>query len=320
MQLIKVAYIKDGELSKREYTYYSAEPLQVGDVVKAPVRDTTSEAQVTEIDVPESAIAAFRDKVKVIPAGSIMVRPAPEIPLTPYSPDDGPEEGSDESAEEEDDGAQGEHAIIRIGPEHDPAVRTLAEHARGLLTIATGRAILAEQDLKPAVDDLSIIARASKSLEEKRNTYLAPLREHTNAINATFKSISAPLDEADRITRQKIQAYRAEVERRRAEAEAINKAKEELAMREAEFSGTGEISVDTTPVGVPMTPARKVYAASGTLGTSKVKKWELLSFADVPDDFKQLDTARINRVVKAGGSIAGIRTYEEDGLRLNTRQ
>uniref|UniRef100_A0A6M3KLS2 Uncharacterized protein n=1 Tax=viral metagenome TaxID=1070528 RepID=A0A6M3KLS2_9ZZZZ len=84
--IVKVQYYSEttGELSPREYTYYSADPLKVGDIVIVPVRDTTGKAKVSAIDVPEAEISAFKDKVKMIPAGSIRTSPAtkpPEVEL-----------------------------------------------------------------------------------------------------------------------------------------------------------------------------------------------------------------------------------------------
>jgi len=57
----------------RAYTYFAAEPLDVGDIVEVPVQNHNMKAQVVEINVPESEIEAFRDKVKTIPAGSRIV-------------------------------------------------------------------------------------------------------------------------------------------------------------------------------------------------------------------------------------------------------
>jgi len=74
LHLIKVQYYSStsGELSSREYTYFSEERVSIGDIMTVPVRDTTGKARVRAIDVPDSEIAAFRDKVKVIPSGSIL--------------------------------------------------------------------------------------------------------------------------------------------------------------------------------------------------------------------------------------------------------
>ena len=71
--IVKVRYLSDSAVpaSEREYSYFSAEVLKVGDVVQVPVRDRVQKAVVTAIDVPESEIADFRFDVKTIPAGSI---------------------------------------------------------------------------------------------------------------------------------------------------------------------------------------------------------------------------------------------------------
>ncbi len=74
LQLVKVKFFSQstGELAGREYTYFSFEFLKIGDVVNAPAKEGVFKAVVTAIDVPESEIAAYRDKVKIIPAGSVL--------------------------------------------------------------------------------------------------------------------------------------------------------------------------------------------------------------------------------------------------------
>ena len=50
----------------REYTYFTAIPLQVGDIVKAPTVYGISNALVTTINVPEERIESFKNEVKTI--------------------------------------------------------------------------------------------------------------------------------------------------------------------------------------------------------------------------------------------------------------
>ena len=67
MDIVKVQYrTKDGGYTPREYSYFSAIPLEVGDEVIVPVRDKTGAARVSAVGVPEDDIAAFADKVKTI--------------------------------------------------------------------------------------------------------------------------------------------------------------------------------------------------------------------------------------------------------------
>ncbi|KKL51344.1 hypothetical protein LCGC14_2296440 [marine sediment metagenome] len=84
-QIVKVQYYSQttGEISDREYTYYSIDRLQVGDIVQVPVRDTVAKAKVSAIDVSAAEIAAFADKVKTIPGCSV-IPPEPEPASIPY--------------------------------------------------------------------------------------------------------------------------------------------------------------------------------------------------------------------------------------------
>lgn len=70
--LIKVKFLKYGIPSGREYTYISEIPVEVGDNVELPHAVPTmecipySQGVVTQINVPESEIEAFKDRVKTI--------------------------------------------------------------------------------------------------------------------------------------------------------------------------------------------------------------------------------------------------------------
>lgn len=72
MNLVKVKFLRDGIPSGREYTYRSEIDLQTGDTVELPhpkpVPDGTpyNRGTVTAVNVPETEIEAFKDKVKAI--------------------------------------------------------------------------------------------------------------------------------------------------------------------------------------------------------------------------------------------------------------
>jgi len=85
VSIVKVRYIKQetGEPTGREYSYFTAEPLGLDFHVKAPTEHGHVEAVVVALDVPEAEVAAFRDRVRTIPAGSIMVKPVPELDFGP---------------------------------------------------------------------------------------------------------------------------------------------------------------------------------------------------------------------------------------------
>jgi hypothetical protein len=63
MQIIKVQFLKGEVPSGRAYTYFSDVVVSVDDLVQI---NSAAKGIVTEVDVPESEIEAFRDKVKSI--------------------------------------------------------------------------------------------------------------------------------------------------------------------------------------------------------------------------------------------------------------
>lgn len=64
--VIKLKYLRNGQPSGREYTYYTPEEVAVDDVVNLESKTGVAKGIVTQIDVPEEEIAAFRDKAKTI--------------------------------------------------------------------------------------------------------------------------------------------------------------------------------------------------------------------------------------------------------------
>jgi uncharacterized Zn finger protein len=63
MNLIKAKFLRDGEPFGREYTYQANEVLEIGDKVQLNERGV---GIITEINVPESEVESFKDKLKTI--------------------------------------------------------------------------------------------------------------------------------------------------------------------------------------------------------------------------------------------------------------
>lgn len=55
-----------GEFAGKEYSYFTANRLAVGDIVEVPARDSTSLARVARIDVEEREISSIREYMKTI--------------------------------------------------------------------------------------------------------------------------------------------------------------------------------------------------------------------------------------------------------------
>jgi len=64
--VIKLRFIRKGESSGREYTYFTNTEVTVGDLVDLDGRSGLSQGIVTAINVPEEEIAPFKDIAKTI--------------------------------------------------------------------------------------------------------------------------------------------------------------------------------------------------------------------------------------------------------------
>jgi len=208
-------------------------------------------------------------------------------------------------------------ALIRVNPSSDAVCVGLFEEARKLQRYAEERAIISDEAVRFATEDLSLIAKLKKAIEDKRKEYTAPIKQHLDLITEAFKTITEPLAEADRITRSKIMAYRQEQERKAREAEEINRLRMEAAQKEMELKG--ELTESVNLVEAPPAPPAHVRTDVGMLGTTKIWKFEVTDFSLLPDRFKMENATLIGKVVRAGErEIPGVRIWSEDSLRVTT--
>ena len=82
----------------------------------------------------------------------------------------------------------------------------------------------------------------------------------------------------------------------------------------------GELTESVNLVEVSSEAPKRISTGMGTVGQRMIRKWEVIDAAQVPEEYKILDSAKITKVVKAGiPSIPGIRIYEEPILTVNAR-
>jgi len=211
-------------------------------------------------------------------------------------------------------------AIVRVKPEQDIEVQSFYDQALKLAEYAEARDIAIIEDLKPATDDLSIIARVKKALEAKRKEFIQPLQDHIKEINDAFKRLMEPIEIADKTTRSKILAFQQEQERIRREQEEVNRLRMEAAQKEMELKG--ELSELVSLVEVSPEAPKRVSTDMGTAGQRDNWKWEVVDFALVPDGYKMINSGVLTPVVKASKgkiTIPGIRIYNEPIIAVNAR-
>jgi hypothetical protein len=351
VSIVKVRYIKleTGEPTGREYSYFTAEPLGLDFHVKAPTQNGYVEAVVTALDVPEVEVAAFRDRVRTISAGSIMVRPAPEIeipttqvvfPMVETPPVAQVAKLFDQEPEPEDvgpyppglnDGEVNEEAQESPKPAALATIETqvgkptselfkLYLEAASLLQFAKNREIKTNEDLKPATDDLAIIAVCKKKMYARKTEFVGPLKTKLDLVNKAFSDLMFPVEEADRATRAKVNFFTAEQTRLAAEAREIEVEKYNLAQREMELKGehTQDLNTAVAPPPVP----ELTRTDMGTLGGRANWKAKVVDFALLPDQYKLPNESLLNshaRSTKGQRPIPGVEFYDERIVTMRTK-
>ena len=206
-------------------------------------------------------------------------------------------------------------ALINIRPQGDQAVIALYDQAVRLAEYARALTIGTDKDAKGAANDLAIIVGVTKAIEVERKKWTGPIISHLEAVRTAFGALTEPLAQANRMTREKILAYRAEQDRKRREAEAINQLRMEAAAAEMKLKGELTEPVDLVEAAAPVPD--HVRAEMGTLGKMMVPKWAVQDFSQVPDEYKVIDAARVGKLVRAGLEyIPGVRIWKEETLRV----
>jgi len=210
-------------------------------------------------------------------------------------------------------------AVIKTAPSEDVAVMALYHESLGLLRYAELRVITIIEQLKPAAEDLALIRKLRKTLEWTKKEWTGPIREKLDAVNAAFKILLEPIEQADKITSDKMLAFDREQQRIRQEQENINRLREEAAQKQKEL--TGEITEVERVEVAPEAPHR-IFTEVGTAGQRENWKWQVVDINLVPREYLMINAGMLTPVVKASKgriTIPGVRIYNEPILQVNVR-
>jgi len=209
---------------------------------------------------------------------------------------------------------------LALRPGEDTEVHGYFLEAQKLQQYAESRVIATVEDAKLATDDLSIISRLKKAMEEKRKEYLAPLQDQVKAINETYKTLMEPILGADYVTRHKLLDYQKEQDRIRHEQEEINRKRQEAAAQEKAL--TGQVTEPVELVEVTPEASKRVSTEIGMAGQRANWKYEVFDFALLPNEYKLADSAMLNSIAKKyhdQKQIPGVRFYNDPTIQVTTR-
>lgn len=163
-----------------------------------------------------------------------------------------------------------------------------------------------------------------------------PFKKEIDEIDASSKPWIEKLQQKDQETEQAILAYfrkvREETEKRN--QKELEKYEKKVATVEAKAIANGKPMPLVIPPALASAPAKTVAIEGAKQTVVKHKKWKLspclvnahlspetLTAQDnqlfelgIPMEYFCLDTAKIGRIVRSGGTIPGIEVYEEESL------
>lgn len=161
-----------------------------------------------------------------------------------------------------------------------------------------------------AAEFLKGVKEKMKAVEDARTRLVKPLSDHVKMINAQFKAASAPLEEADRIVRDGMAAYRnspafkeAEAKRLAIETEARQAVAEGDVVKLQWFAVKYEDAASAAP--------KQVATDTGAVRFREVWRHEIEDLEKVPAAYWQLNEKKIAEDVKKGAAIPGIRSWTE---------
>lgn len=203
-------------------------------------------------------------------------------------------------------------SLPSIVPEQDKMTQELQQQGSTLLAAAEMMEIVDALSLEAATNTLGVIADTKKRVEERRQFFVKPLNDHVKTINNWFKSILAPLEQADSILRQKILKYRQEEARKRKEEEErLRKLMEEQAKQNP------EVPVPTTVI-VPQLE-RTVQGAYGQVQAREVWMFKIVDESQIPREYLMPNEKAIRAAVKGGvRNIPGVLIYKEESLAVRS--
>lgn len=213
-------------------------------------------------------------------------------------------------------------------PQPTATLAPIESSTSSLVVLATALVVESQPDMAEGTDLLAQIKKTLKRSEEARDVLVRPLNDHVKMINAQFKTVTAPLADAERTIRQKMLTYATALEKeRQEEAERARRAEQERALEAAAaLEAAGKIVEAEVTLSFAAEAKAEVARveptttdAGNTTSIRKIWKHEVVDFGAVPDAFKIADDAKIREAVRAGiREIPGVRIYQEDSLAINT--
>lgn len=217
---------------------------------------------------------------------------------------------------------------LAVVTQENPVEVRLRATAQELCVNAEEVVIFSRADLSHATDLAKSIKQRHKEIEDERKRMVQPFNDGVKAINARFKAMTSPLEDAENDLKRKMLAFQKEEEARaREEADRIAKAQAEAEAKRLAEEAEQETTLDrpALPAAMPAiaAPAHRptTYGQTGAVSTVK-KVWafelvDIQALAASRPDLVMVDTVKINQEIRGkGGNIPGLRVFENEIIQV----
>jgi hypothetical protein len=180
--------------------------------------------------------------------------------------------------------------------------------------------IIGDEGVKRVVEALGKITGARKLAEAQRTAITKPLLDEKRTIDNRFKELTGPLDGAEQALKDAVAAYRRKVEQERREriAREERNRRERQAREDAKAEAERREPIRHESARIEPAPEATIRSGGSAATVRKVWKAEVIDPDAVPRDYLTVDTAAINRAVKAGTrEIPGVRIWKDDQVAVS---
>lgn len=172
-----------------------------------------------------------------------------------------------------------------------------------------------------AAEVLSLVRDVFRELENNRKASTQPLRARQVEIDNAFKEIRGPVEAVDTALEKSIVQFNREQEERAAEEQARLE-EEAAAAQAAEEEKAAEEGREPHEIQAPevVPPETSRPTSTGKVAGTKIRKYRVTNFAELPDEFKKEDKGALNRAAKGGReNVPGVEFFYDDGVAVTRR-
>lgn len=164
---------------------------------------------------------------------------------------------------------------------------------------------ISAETMPEATSLLSVLNRAKDAMTTSKELLTKPLNTALKEIRSRYKPIEEQLDDAIGLIRGKMSKYQTDY-KALADAEAAK-----IAARVA--PGRGNLSAETATKKIEeiAKPDKEVHTDAGSVEFVSIKKFEVVDFAALPNDYKLVNDMAIRNAMRQGIQLLGVRYYTE---------